>query len=189
MLPKLLETYPGLDISLRLEDRAADLIVEGVDIAVRAGMVLPNTLHLFAQSIATFRAFVVVSPAYIERHGLPLQIDSLTAHAAIVGPDSSQQWRFVEGKTERTIPLTPKLRIGTLLGQLTAVRAGLGLAVLPDFVVEEDLRRGTLQAIRFAAELAPVVVYALVRADARKIPRIRAVVEHLAQTVPLGLGE
>jgi DNA-binding transcriptional LysR family regulator len=74
------------------------------------------------------------------------------------------------------------------LGQHVAVRAGLGIATLPDFLVEEDLRCGALRAIRFDAELAPVVVYALVRADGRKSPRIQAVVEHLGQTVPLRSG-
>lgn len=187
-LPMLLETHPGLDIALRLEDRSADLISEGVDIAIRAALVLPDTVQLVAQSIATFQPVVVASPAYLERAGTPRDIGSLSTHAALVGPDSPTQWRFIAGNTERTISITPKLRIGTLLGQRAAALAGLGIATLPDFIVEEEVRRGALKKIDLGAELAPIPVYAVVRADARKLPRIRAVVEHLAQTLPLDEG-
>lgn len=185
-LPRLLEAHPALDIALRLEDRAADLVGEGVDIAVRAGMILPDSVHVFAQTIATFHAVVVASPAYLERAGTPRDVGALSGHAALVGPEAPEQWRFVEENRERAVPIKPRVRVGTLVGLRAAAVAGLGVAMLPDFVVGEELSLGTLRKIDLSAELLPITVYAVVRAEARKVPRIRAVVEHLEQTVPIG---
>jgi DNA-binding transcriptional LysR family regulator len=184
-IPALLEAYPALDLSLRLEDRAIDVVSEGVDVGVRAGMAPPDTASLVAQKIATFRRVVVASPAYLKRAGTPREPQALSAHAAVVGPEAEEVWRFVEEGEEHAVTVQPKLRVGTLLGIRAAALAGLGVAALPDFVVASDLREGSMREILAEAELPPVIVYALFRVAARNVPRVRAVVEHLKATVPL----
>ncbi|MEI9947883.1 MAG: LysR substrate-binding domain-containing protein [Pseudomonadota bacterium] len=67
----------------------------------------------------------------------------------------------------------------------SAVLAGLGVALLPDFVVEKELSERSLKVLLPTAELAPVVAHALYRVENRASPRIAAVIRHLRATIPM----
>ncbi len=69
--------------------------------------------------------------------------------------------------------IVPKLRIATLVAIRAAVLAGVGIAVLPDFVIRDDLRTEALRAIVPKALLAPVSAHALYRIESRGMPRVR----------------
>jgi DNA-binding transcriptional LysR family regulator len=184
-LPKLLAAHPALDLDLRLEDRAADLIGEGVDLAVRAGMVLPETTQLVAQPLATFRRLLVASPAYLRRCGTPRTAASLASHAAVMGSAALATWHLTEDGHPCSVAMTPRLRVETLLAIRAAALAGIGLAALPDFVVQEDLASGALRSLLPAVTFAPVAAHALYRVEARGAPRIEALLAHLRATMPL----
>ncbi|MDI1475930.1 LysR family transcriptional regulator [Polyangium sp. y55x31] len=183
-LPALLDAHPALELEMRLEDHEAELVGEGVDIAVRAGMALPDTTNLVAQSIATFPRVLVASPAYLRRHGLPRTVDSLASHAAVLGLSSPATWHFVEDGEKRTVTMVPKLRVATLLGIRSAVEAGLGIAAFPDFVVKDAMADGSLRVLLPEATLPLVPVYALYRIENRGSPRIDAIASHLRATLP-----
>ena len=187
-LPKLYAQHPGVQLELRLEDRAADLVGEGVDIAVRAGLGLPDTTSLVAVALATFQRVVVASPAYLRRNGTPQTVAALASHRVVLAPGSGPtgRWQFTEDGEMRSVTVTPKLRIGTLLAVQAAVRAGIGLAVLPDFVVARDLEDRTLTALLPDATLAAVTAHALYRIEVRGSARIEAVIRHLQRTMALG---
>jgi DNA-binding transcriptional LysR family regulator len=184
-LPKLFATHPALELTLRLEDRSADLVSEGVDIAVRAGLDLPDTTSLVGQSLASFARVLVASPGYLRKHGTPRSVAALAEHRAILGLDSSGSWSFVEAGTARSVTITAQLRVGTLLAQRSAALAGLGVAILPDFVVAKELSERELKALLPTAELAPVSAHALYRVENRGSPRIDAVVRHLRASIPM----
>lgn len=184
-LPKLLAMHPRLDLELRLEDRATDLVGEGVDIAVRAGLSLPDTTSLVAQPLARFERFVVASPAYLRREGTPRSVAALATHHAVVGIESRGNWTFTEDGEPRTVEIAPKLRVGTLVAIRDAAVAGVGIATLPDFVVDEALGAGALRRILPRAELAPVSAHALHRVELRGTPRVDAVLAHLRACFPL----
>ncbi|MEI9936071.1 MAG: LysR family transcriptional regulator [Pseudomonadota bacterium] len=184
-LPKLLQAHPALELTLRLEDRSADLVSEGVDIAVRAGLDLPNTTSLVGQSLATFARVLVASPSYLRRSGTPRSVAALAEHRAILGLDSSGSWSFSEGSNAVSVSVPAQLRVGTLLAIRTAALAGLGVAILPDFVVEKELSERSLKALLPNTALAPVAVHALYRVENRGSPRIDAVIRHLRATVPM----
>jgi len=185
MLSPLLETHPALQVELRLEDRATELVSEGVDVAVRAGMALPDTTSLVAQPIGNFARRLVASPTYLRRHGEPRTVASLARHAAVLGVDASGQWSFEEQGEARAVTVAPRLRVATLLGVRAATLAGLGIGVLPDFVVDKDIAEGALRALLPGASLSNVSAYALYRVENRGSPRIDAVVAHLQATMPL----
>jgi len=184
-LPKLFAAHPALELTLRLEDRSADLVSEGVDIAVRAGLELPDTTSLVGQSLASFARVLVASPTYLRRNGTPRSVAALAEHRAILGLESTGSWSFVEAGTKRTATMSAQLRVGTLLAIRSAALAGLGLAILPDFVVEKELGDRSLKAVLPDAELAPVAAHALYRVENRGSPRIDAIIRHLRATVPM----
>ena len=184
-LPSLFAQYPRLDVAMRLEDRSADLVAEGVDIAVRAGLELPDTTNLIAQHLATFQRVLVAAPSYLRREGTPRSLAALAEHRAVLGLESSGDWHFRQGGEERTVTVRARLRIGTLLGVRDAVSAGLGIAVLPDFIVRDGLSTRSLKALLPEAELQPVSAHALYRVESRGNSRVEAVLHHLRGQIPL----
>jgi DNA-binding transcriptional LysR family regulator len=188
VLPALLEAHPALSVELRLEDHAVDLVSEGVDIAVRAGLDLPDTTSLVAVPLARFERHLVASPAYLRKRGRPRSVASLASHAAVVGPRSRGTWSFVEGGEPRTVHVESRMQVGTLLGLRAAALAGGGVAVLPDFVVADDLESGALVRLLPQASLAPVMAHALYRIEMRGVPRVQTVLAHLEKSRLLGLG-
>jgi len=184
-LPKLFSAHPALELSLRLEDRSADLVSEGVDIAVRAGLDLPDTTSLVGQPLATFSRVLVASPAYLRRSGTPRSVAALAEHRAILGLDGSGSWSFVEAGVVRSVAMNAQLRVGTLLAVRAAALAGLGVAILPNFVVAQQLSDRSLKVLLSSAELTPVSAHALYRVEHRGNPRFDAIIRHLRQTVPL----
>jgi DNA-binding transcriptional LysR family regulator len=183
-LAALTREHPALELRLRLEDRSADLVSEGVDIAVRAGMELPSSTGLVAVPLARFERHLVASPAYLKRNGTPKNVAALARHAAVVGADSSADWSFVEDGEEARVSPRPSLRVSTLLGVREAVLADLGLAVLPNFVVAAQLESGALKQVLPGAKLTPVTSHALYRVEQRGTPRIQAVLGYLQRAMP-----
>lgn len=184
-MPTLLARHGGLQLELRLEDRTADLVSEGVDIAIRAGLALPDSANLVGVQMATFDRLLVASPDYLRNHGIPKNVASLANHASVLGPTSSGTWQFTEEGESRTVTAAPKLRVATLLGVKAAVLAGMGMAVLPDFAVLPEIADRTLRVLLPEAKLAPVSTHALYRVENRGVPRIDAMLAHLRETIPL----
>ena len=176
--------HPALELRLRLEDHSADLVSEGVDIAVRAGMELPSSTGLVAVPLARFERHLVASPAYLKRNGTPKNVAALARHAAVLGVDSSGSWSFLEDGEEARVSVRPSLRVTTLLGVREAALADLGLALLPNFVVAAQLESGALRAVLPAAKLTPVTSHALYRVEQRGTPRIQAVLGYLQRALP-----
>jgi len=78
----LMRHHPEVEIDLVLQDDYVDLVQTGTDVAVRVGRVLGNSL--VARKIAPVRAFLVATPAYLERRGTPTSPDDLTNHTFVI---------------------------------------------------------------------------------------------------------
>jgi len=183
-LPVLLAQHPGLKVELRLEDRTTDLATEGIDVAIRGGKAPPDTVNLIARELALYQCFVVASASYIRARGTPKTLDELANHEAVVGISSPSTWEFRTDGKSRLVPITPALRVGTVLGVRAAVVAGLGLAVLPHFVIADELQSGALRTILPEAPLPPMPVCAVYRAELRRAAKVEAFVSHLRATLP-----
>lgn len=188
-LPAFRAAHPALRIELRLEERAVDLVREGVDVAVRCGFALPDTTGLVAQPLAKWPRAIVASPGYLSAHGTPQDTASLVKHAAIGGLRSRSYWPLIEGGRESRVPVDIQLRVGTMVGMREAALAGLGLALLPEFVIHEQLANGSLAAVLPDVKAPPVSVNALYRVEAKGSLRIDAVLKHLRGTVPCANAE
>src|SRR2546425_7666131 len=82
-LSSFMATNPGLRMDLRLEDRLIDLALEGVDVAVRVGSVLPDSTDVVALELMSFRRVLVAAPEYLKRHGEPRTPEALAKHSAL----------------------------------------------------------------------------------------------------------
>lgn len=87
MMPVLLEVmnlYPALRLVLTFNDRLIDPVEEGVDLVLRLGE-LQSTDELIARRLSRQRLMLCASPAYVERHGQPFDVDALKKHCCIMG--------------------------------------------------------------------------------------------------------
>lgn len=144
--------YPEVTLDLRLEDDFVDLVGEGVDVAVRVGRLADSGLRHLA--LVPVRRRACASPAYLDRRPTPLRPQDLMEHDCVVvggGVGTAGAWRFA-----RTGPLRPPrtVRVNTPEVALAAALGGAGVAHLPSWLVDEDLRAGRLTPL-LAAHEAP----------------------------------
>jgi DNA-binding transcriptional LysR family regulator len=148
ILPQFLAEFPEVSVDLHLSDAVVDLIGEGFDMALRIG-VLPDS-SLIARRIRSMPRHVVASPAYLERRGRPTHPLHLAEHACLgyAYMQTPDLWRFTNAAGEEaTVRPAGPLRVTNGDALTPALLAGLGITVLPEFIVGEELADGRLEAI------------------------------------------
>ena len=171
--------YPDLRVDLTLDDRIIDLVAEGFDMAVRIAA-LPDS-SLVARKLAPNPRVVCGSPAYFERAGRPGRPQDLKAHNCLgyTYLATGDRWRFDGPEGPATVQVTGSLYANNGDALLAAVRDGVGLALLPIFIVEEDLRAGRLEAVLPECNDESSAVYAVYPASRHLSRKVRAFVDHL----------
>ena len=184
LLPELLLAYPGIRVDLHLSDAVVDLVGDGFDMALRIAALADSSLK--ARRLCQVRRLLVGAPAYFERNGRPEHPGDLTRHACLgyaylPNPD---RWRFthVSGEEVLVAPVGP-LRANNADALAPALRAGLGVAIQPEFAVWEDIAAGRLEAVMPDWSLPPIALH-IVTPPAGPAPRPRGSHHRLPRTSP-----
>ncbi|QDX82320.1 LysR family transcriptional regulator [Denitratisoma sp. DHT3] len=161
LLAEFLSMHPELTIDMTITDRWIDLAEEGYDVAICVtGEPPPNYV---ARKLAPVRRKLCATPGYFAKRGQPQMPADLVAHCCLDYTRSGGQgrWRFTGPEGEISVPVTGPLRIDDDEALSQAVLGGLGLGMLPTFIVGKDIQSGKLQAV--LSEYIPVEqhVYAL----------------------------
>jgi DNA-binding transcriptional LysR family regulator len=159
LLPEFLTKYPEVSIDLHLSDATVDMIGDGFDAAIRIA-VLPDS-SLIARRLCGMPRYVVGSPSYLEKHGVPRHPLHLAEHACITyGHAAAETWRFTHknGKSATVRPSGP-LRINNGDAMLPALIAGVGLGILPEFILRDALDSGQLERLLADWLVPPGAVY------------------------------
>jgi DNA-binding transcriptional LysR family regulator len=140
---ELARRHPLLQVHAAYSDRFVDLVSEGFDAAVRLGF-LPDS-SLIARRICAIHGTYVASPSYIATHGAPKMPDDLLSHEALM--QGTEVWQFMD--RGKPILRHPRGRFKADNGEalLAAALAGLGVAALPDFMVEPHVESGALAPV------------------------------------------
>lgn len=179
----LVRAHPKLVVDLRLEDRVVDLVGDAVDVAIRGGVTPPDSASVVARSLLTFERVVVASPAYLRRRGTPKDPVDLGHHDCIVqqgSVDASTAWQLVRDGEARSIRIPGVVRTNAPLAILDLARQGVGVALLPRWLVDRDLAEGRLRHVLSHWCSPPITVYALYRSDLRSSPRLEAFLSALS---------
>jgi DNA-binding transcriptional LysR family regulator len=134
--------YPGIVLDVVFENRIEDLLRDEVDIAVR---VIPEPpQNLVARDLGPVRYVACASRDYAEQHPLPVQLDELQGAPVVTAAVIGRQLRVsaYQGETRREVILEPTLISENFLFLRQAVLAGLGIGLVPDYVVQDDVRKG-----------------------------------------------
>jgi DNA-binding transcriptional LysR family regulator len=177
----LMAKHAGLRVELRLDDRLVDLVVDGVDVAIRVGAAPPDTGDIVGHPLCSFRRVLVASPKYLKRRGTPATIEALAKHDALTHAFSGTGDTFVlvSDRREVRVRLNAVFRTNALHALRDLALLGAGLALLPDWFVDDDVVSGNLRAVLPGWTTPTVVASAIHRIEQRGAPRIRALVDHL----------
>lgn len=134
--------YPGIVLDVVFENRVEDLIRDEVDIAVRVMSEPPQ--NLVARDMGAMHYVVCASRAYAEAKGMPADLDGLRNVPLIASAVVSRQLRVTayQGRDRHEVIVEPTLISENYLFLRQAVLDGLGIGMVPDYVVQEDVERG-----------------------------------------------
>lgn len=180
LLTDMALAHPRLKIDAVYSDGLADLVAERFDAAVRLGVLADSTL--VARRIAPIHAAMVASPAYLVRRGRPATPADLADHDAVVqsGMRQGEAWRFQDGK--RSITIRPNARFRADNGEAVAQAAiaGLGIAMLPTFLISDAISEGALEPLLPDYPLGEAGLY-LVRPPGSAPAKVRILTELMVE--------
>jgi DNA-binding transcriptional LysR family regulator len=181
LLPDFLSAYPEISVDLHLSDASVDLIGEGFDAALRIGVLAASSLR--ARRLCPVRRRLVGAPSYFARRGRPAHPSELKDHACIAyaylpTPDI---WRFshADGEEVAVRPTGP-LRANNADVMMPSLIGGLGLAVQPDFIVEDALADGRLEETMPGWSMSDSHLHLVTPPGGPRPARIEALVTFLA---------
>jgi DNA-binding transcriptional LysR family regulator len=186
MITDFMRRYEGIEVTLDLDDRHVDLMSGGYDLALRSGRLGDSDLR--ARRLGTSRRALCCSPGYAERRGLPDRLEALHAHSCLgyTNTTAGHLWRFrrAGSREERSLTLRGRLAANSGEALLQAACAGLGLVVLPTFLVSDAVRAGTLRPVPLTGwEPVPDSIQ-LIYPPTPSLPlKTRALIEHLAERI------
>jgi DNA-binding transcriptional LysR family regulator len=182
-LPSFLETYPDIDIYISEGDRLVDLVREGIDCVLRVGDLQDS--DMIARRVAMLEEVTLASPAYIERHGMPMHPEALEGHC-IVGFRSTATGGLLPleltvAGSVRSYPLPATVSVNAAESYVAAAKLGLGMIQVPRYHVESALRSGELVAILkdFPPTWTPVSL--LYPRNRQLSPRVRVFIDWVAR--------
>ena len=174
---RLLERYPEMSVELRMSDKVIDLVADGIDLAIRASRVLDSSL--VARKIGSTRLITVASPACIAMHGAPKHPSDLARLPCLIFTSRAtpNEWRFDGRDGSVSVTIAGRFRSDNTEALQEGVLGGLGFAVLPTWLVAEELATGRLQPVLTDWD-APMLPISAVYPSRRNLaPRTRAVID------------
>ena len=179
LLDRFTERYPDLTVELVTSDRYLDLAKGEADVAFRSGE--PVDENLVGRKICDSIWAVYASKNYIQQHGRPASMGDLRGHA-MIGFDGIMQNHRAAKWLSAAIPNVRIVnRNNSMLGTLSAVKAGIGVAPLPTTL--GDAEESLVQVLPPVEELTRSW-YLLSHPDLRRTPRIAAFVDHILDDIP-----
>jgi DNA-binding transcriptional LysR family regulator len=147
-LADFMAQYPKLQVQLTLEDRFVDPIAEGFDLVIRIAEP-PDAAALIVHPLAPAKRVLCAAPSYLASHGSPSHPSQLRHHSCLHYGylATGNQWKLRGTDGEHAVSIQGVLCSNNGEVLKTAAVKGLGIALLPTFIVASELQEGTLQVI------------------------------------------
>jgi DNA-binding transcriptional LysR family regulator len=177
-----MKQHPMVDVDLHLSDARIDIVEMGLDATIRIADMPDSSLR--ARRLADVTSHVVASPAYLRERGRPQHPSDLGTHdclcySNIPTPDI---WRFAgPGQQNVTVQVRSRLTVNSGEAMLPALRMGVGIARLPDFIVGEALKAGEVEEILVDWRPAPFGLHLVTPPSRLRPARVDALLDFLAR--------
>ncbi|BAU90866.1 LysR family transcriptional regulator [Methylorubrum populi] len=180
VLPEFLAAHREVSVDLHLSDALVDLVGGGFDLGLRIAALPDSSLRV--RRLCGVRRSLVATPAYLERHGAPQHPEHLKGRACLgyAYLPTPDRWPFTNtaGETVTIVPEGP-LRANNADALAPALRAGLGLAVQPDFTIWEDLKSGRLERVMPDWQPPPIALNLVMPPGLPRPARVSALIAFL----------
>ena len=182
-LAKFLPQYPKLAIDLTITDRWIDLAEDGYDVVIRVTNDPP--IHCVARKLAPVRRKLCATAEYFQQNGVPQTPDDLAKHNCLDYTRSGEQgrWHFSGPKGDSSVAVTGPLHVDDDEALSQAVLGGLGLGLLPTFIIGKELQSGKLRAV--LSEYIPINrhIYAMYLPTRHLPSKVRTFIDFLVDYI------
>ena len=181
-LAKFMLQYPDLKVQLNLVNRRVDFIEEGFDVVIRIGQL--DDSMLVARKLGCVTRKLFASPAYLAQQGVPQNIEQLAEHQLLLMNPINNDLRLnlVSSQGEDySLNCQPRLLVDDFAILKQSLIDGLGIAILPDYMSQEDEIAGRLVNILPEWGMTSLDVFALYPRSRAKIPKVRAFLDFITK--------
>jgi DNA-binding transcriptional LysR family regulator len=184
-LPELLSRYPEISVEFVNSDGYQDLVSEGLDLWIRLGDVAASAL--ITRSLGCSRRVAVATVGYLRRAGEPMHPTGLSRHECIIFTRRSDatEWTFQGRDGPVVVGVSGRVRTDSPGVYRDAVLRGLGIGMMPGWLIHEELRAGTVRAVLTGWELPRVQMHVVYPTRRLIPPRTRAVLDFLIEQARL----
>jgi DNA-binding transcriptional LysR family regulator len=182
LIAEFTKLHPAVNVDLHLSDARIDMIDMGLDATIRIADMPDSSLR--ARRLADVNMHLIASPDYLAERGRPAHPADLSDHdclcyANVPTPDV---WRF-SGPGQQNVTLQVRARITVNSGEamLPALRAGIGIARLPDFIVGDALASGELEEILIDWRPPPLGLHLVTPPSRLRPARVQALLDFIAE--------
>jgi DNA-binding transcriptional LysR family regulator len=188
LLPEFLAANPKVQVKLESSNRRVDLIGEGVDIAIRVRSRLDADATLVMRTFGVSRLLPVAGPALLDQLGRPEQPADLSKLPALsmYEHDAPQVWTMCrdQGGDSVDVPMQGRLICGEFPVLLASACAGMGVALLPEWIIAPAISAGTLERVLPGWGSPPQTMHFVYSSRRGLLPGVRALVDFLAERLP-----
>ncbi|UVL84163.1 LysR family transcriptional regulator [Pseudomonas sp. B21-028] len=176
-----LARHPQVRIDLRLSDHHEDVLKENIDVAIRIGAV--KNEGLVALKLGESPRRVYASPAYLQRHGTPLEPSDLSRHNCLGFTllEHYDAWQFDHHGEQHHVTIKGNVTSNSSEAIREMVLCGLGLSLSPQWLFAADVRQGTVTNVLTHYQPTALPIHAVFSQDRRRSARTRAFVDFLRE--------
>jgi DNA-binding transcriptional LysR family regulator len=182
VMSRFLARHPALVGELLLSDRVANLVDEGLDAAVRIGVLEDSSL--VARQVGTTRRVIVGAPSYLARRPKLRTPEDLAAHDVVqlTSIQPTPEWRFAQGGREKRIGFSPRFVTNSVDAAIAHARVGAGLVLALGYQVASAVRQKKLRVVLADHEPPPVPIQIVYPSSRLLSAKVRAFVDLVTST-------
>lgn len=147
-IPEFMNKHPKLTVELHLEDKMSEIIGEGFDVAIRIAELKDS--GLVARKLGEIEHVTVATSAYLKQYGVPNRPEDLSKHKCLIYTyrEAPRRWVYFDALGQQiNVNVTGSFETNNSLAIRECLLKGLGVALIPAFVVQEDIEAGRLQVV------------------------------------------
>lgn len=177
------EKYPNLSFDLNLSSKVLNVVKEGFDLAIRIGKLHESELRF--KKLGAIELVPVMSPLYSFDAKNLLNPSDLKEHSWVILNEgkTTKKWEMTSGKKVEELKITPQFSSNEISGVLSLVEAGLGLGMLPLFLIEKYLEQGSLIRVAKKWKVKKVPVSLVSAVPTSSSPSLKIAAEHIEKTL------
>jgi len=181
LLADFRKEYPDISLEIKSSGKVEDIVREGIEIAIREGDL--NDSNLIARKLASYRTVICASPEYLRGRQVQTIEDILAEQLILI--DKTKVIKGLEGflGVNAATPKNVILRLSHMSAIRNALLSGLGISIVPEYVVADDLAQGHLVELEFDNQLPRRDMHAVFSAN-RPVPaKTRAFIDFLVENL------